>query len=124
MAVQDDPIRDSHPNVVRRGPVFFAFGLVVIAGTFGAMIGYGLVRASCTESPAKLRLLLHAAIPEFRVPTTSCQAQFAGSTIIGALIAAAGTGVVAMLVLRAMTDWRKTPPQLDPASPRAFHESS
>ena len=108
--MEPDPIRDAHPNVVRRGPVYFAFTLVVLAGAFGGAIGYGLVRASCNERPPKLKVLLHAAIPNYKITAFSCQSSLAVATIVGALFAAAGAGIVAMLVLRAMTDWRKTPP--------------
>lgn len=94
---------------MRRGPVGLAFVLVVVAGALGGGIGFGLVRASCDERPAKLRLLLKAAIDTYAVPDASCQTQRAIATIIGALIAAAGAGIVAMLVLRAMADWRVTP---------------
>ncbi len=110
--VQMDPVRDSHPNVVRKGPVYLAFGAVLMAGTFGALIGFGLVRAACSETPARLRQLLATGVEHFVAPQHSCQAQYAGATLVGAVIAAAGAGVVARLVLRAMTDWKKTPPRL------------
>jgi hypothetical protein len=109
--VHADPVLDSHPNVVRKGPVYLAFTSVLVAGAFGAMIGYGLVAATCSETPAKLRQLLASAVPGYAVPTHSCQAQLAGATILGAVITAVGAGIVARLVLRAMTDWKKTPPK-------------
>ena len=109
-AVAIDPIRDTHPNVVRRGPVFLAFSAVMLAGIFGGLIGYGLVRASCTETPSQLRQLLAAGVDGYRVPTHDCQLQLAFATLVGALFAAFGSGIVARLVLKAMTDWRKTPP--------------
>jgi hypothetical protein len=75
----------------------------------GALIGYGLVDASCSEQPPRLQQLLAAAIPGYRTHARSCTLPLAGATVLGALIAAVGTGVVAVLVLRAMGDWR--PPQ-------------
>ncbi len=109
-----DPVRDTHPNVVRKGPVYLAFGAVVIAGVFGGLIGYGLVAASCSETPAQLRQLLAAGVDGYAIPAHSCELQLAVTTVVGALIAASGAGVVARLVLKAMTDWKKTPPQRIP----------
>lgn len=101
-----DPVLDSHPNAPRRGPVWLAFAAVVIAGGFGAAIGYGLVHASCSSRPPVLRQLLEAAVPGYHAPTASCDAQLALATILGAAVAAVGVGIVAVLVLRAMADWK------------------
>lgn len=100
-----DPL-EWHPNAPRRGPVYLAFACVVIAGVLGALIGYGLVDASCNERPSRLQQLLAAAVPGFRAKAGSCTWPLAGATLGGALLAAVGTGVVAVLVLRAMADWR------------------
>jgi ABC-type Fe3+ transport system permease subunit len=102
----DDDLIEWHPNAPRRGPVLLAFSAVVIAGVLGALIGYGLVDASCSEQPSRLEQLLTAAIPGYHAHTRSCTLPLAGATLLGALIAAVGTGVVAVLVLRAMGDWR------------------
>ncbi len=102
----DDDLIEFHPSAPRRGPVLLAFVSVVVSGTLGALIGYGLVHASCSEQPPRLEQLLAAAIPGYRVHTRSCTLPLAGATLVGALLAAVGTGVVAVLVLRAMGDWR------------------
>jgi hypothetical protein len=106
-----DDLLDSHPNAPRRGPVMLAFALVVLAGTLGGLIGYGLVDATCGERPPKLQQLLAAAVPGYKAAAHSCQAQLAGATFVGATIAAVGAGVVAVLVLRAMSDWHHHPPE-------------
>lgn len=69
-----------------RTAFFLAFGSVIVAGVFGGVIGYGLANIDCTRNCAGSRLL---------------------ATIIGAVLGAAGVGVVAILVLRAMSEWRR-----------------
>ena len=100
----------SHPNAPRRGPVYLAYAAVVVAGTLGALIGYGLVKATCSDQAPKLQRLLHLADPAYKIPAHSCQLQRAGGLLSGAIIAGVGAGIVAVLVLRAMTDWRTHPP--------------
>ena len=100
----------SHPNAPRRGPVYLAYAAVVVAGALGALIGYGLVKATCSDQAPKLQRLLHLADPAYKIPAHSCQLQRAGGLLTGAIIAGVGAGIVAVLVLRAMTDWRTHPP--------------
>jgi hypothetical protein len=105
----------SHPNAPKRGPVYLAYGAVVLAGILGGVIGYGLVNATCSDQAPKLQRLLHLADPRYQIPAHSCQLQRAGGLLSGAVIAGVGAGIVAVLVLRAMTDWRPHPPQnVDP----------
>jgi hypothetical protein len=69
-----------------RGAYVFAFVSVVFAGAFGGIIGYGLVDIACHGS---------------------CGAAVIGGLFAGALIAAGGVGVIAVLVLRAMSEWQR-----------------
>lgn len=62
-----------------------AFVGVVIAGLLGALIGYGLADVGCTGE---------------------CGLARAAGTLAGAALSAAGVAVVAVLVLRAMSEWR------------------
>ncbi len=101
-----DPVAASHPNMPRRGPVYLAFGAVVLAGMLGALIGYGLVGASCSERPPRLQQLLAGAVRGYHAHSRSCTVPLAGGTMFGAALAAVGAGVVAVLMLRAMGDWR------------------
>lgn len=80
-----------------RGAYLLSFGSVVFAGIFGAIIGYGLVNVSSDEATAAEKLL---------------------GTIVGSIIAAGGVGIVAVLVLRAMSEWKRRPPPSSPAAPR------
>jgi len=78
---------DTGPGPPR--PAFFlAYAGVVVAGCFGGAIGYGYVEATCTGD---------------------CGSAKAIGALVGAALAAIGVGVVAVLVLRAMAEWRRPP---------------
>ncbi len=68
-----------------RTAYLLAFASVVVAGVFGGIIGYGLADVGCTGDCEGSKLL---------------------GTVIGATVAAGGVGIVAVLVLRAMAEWR------------------
>ena len=91
----DDPssgdivITPGRTGIPSRGAVALAFLGVVVAGVLGGMIGYGLADIMCTDD---------------------CGPMLAVGTIVGAALAAAGVGVVAVLVMRAMVEWKRTPP--------------
>jgi hypothetical protein len=65
-----------------RGAYLISFGAVVLAGILGGIIGFGVAD----------------------VGSSSNAARFVG-TLLGATIGAAGVGIVAVLVLRAMSEW-------------------
>ncbi len=61
-----------------------AFLAVVISGACGALIGYAVADLQCQGS---------------------CTVQTGGSAVLGGALAAAGVGIVVVLVLRAMGEW-------------------
>jgi hypothetical protein len=71
-----------------RAAYLLAFGSVVVAGIFGGIIGYGLVDVGSTGTANTAKLL---------------------GTLIGATVGAVGVGIVAVLVLRAMAEWKRPP---------------
>ena len=75
------------PMLPSRWAFLLAFGGVVLAGILGGIIGFGIADVS---SQSDLSHLI--------------------GTFIGALIGAAGVGIVAVLVLRAMAEWRRQNP--------------
>jgi hypothetical protein len=83
----DDPTvsREAPPQMPTSTAYLLAFVSVVIAGVFGGIIGYGLADVGCTGDCEGSKLL---------------------GTVIGATVAAGGVGIVAVLVLRAMAEWR------------------
>jgi len=80
------------PTLPRRTAVLLAYAAIVVAGLFGGIIGYGLADAGAA---------------------TGNNSNSAGTGLIGAVIgvviAAGGVGIVAVLVLRAQSEWRRTP---------------
>ena len=70
------------PSVTAR---VLAFVAVVIAGVCGGLIGYAIIDVQCQKG---------CATPE------------GISAVVGAAVAAGGVSVVAVLVLRAMGEWR------------------
>jgi hypothetical protein len=78
------------PGLPSRTAYLLAFAGVVVAGLLGGMIGYGLVDVSCEGS---------------------CGLAAASGALVGATVAAGGVGVIAVLVLRAMAEWRRNQPR-------------
>jgi hypothetical protein len=81
------PAFDTGPGPPR-GAFLFAYVFVVIGGLFGGAIGYGLVNVSSTGGTPVEKAL---------------------GALAGAIIAAVGLGIVAVLALRAMAEWRRPP---------------
>jgi hypothetical protein len=98
-----------HPNVPRRGPLLAAFFAVTLCGALGALIGYGLVDTSCTEKQSLLEHLLES-VRGYHATVHRCGVARAGGSVVGGVLAAIGAGVVAVLMLRAMAEWRVTRP--------------
>ncbi|MDG2301356.1 MAG: hypothetical protein P8L22_06235 [Acidimicrobiales bacterium] len=63
----------------------FSFAAILIGGLCGGLIGYAFTDLQCSEGCSNLSGI---------------------SAIIGAIIGAGGVGVVSILVLRAVTEWR------------------
>jgi hypothetical protein len=76
-----------HPNVPHRATVVLALGAVLVAGILGAIIGYRVVQVDGQDGMA---LVVGA--------------------LVGGAVAAFGASLVAVLVMRAMAEWRITPP--------------
>jgi hypothetical protein len=85
---EPDPAEASTPPMLpSRGAFLLAFGSVVLAGILGGIIGYGIADVS---SQSDISHLL--------------------GTFVGSVIGAGGVGIVAVLVLRAMAEWRRQNP--------------
>lgn len=74
--------RSALPSV---GARLLAFGAIVLAGAAGGFIGYAFVDLQCEGG--------------------DCGVQTGLGALIGAVVAAGGTAVVAVLTLRAMGEW-------------------
>jgi len=71
-----------------RTAFLLAFSAVVLAGILGGIIGFGVADVGSDSDAARLLGLF-----------------------LGAVIGAAGVGIVAVLVLRAMSEWNRRPRQ-------------
>jgi hypothetical protein len=69
-----------------RGAFLLAYAGVILGGLLGALLGYGITDIGCTGD---------------------CGTSTAVGAVVGAVIGAVGTGVVAVLALRAMAEWRR-----------------
>jgi hypothetical protein len=85
------PVPDLPPTLPSRTAFALAFTGIVVAGLFGAVIGYGLGDLSAGDGLAPLVW-----------------------AVVGAVVAAGGVGIVAVLVLRAQAEWRQVPPGAAP----------
>jgi hypothetical protein len=70
-----------------RWAYLLAFGGVVLAGVLGGIIGYGIADVSSQTDVSHVV-----------------------GALVGAVIGAGGVGIVAVLVLRAMAEWRRQHP--------------
>ena len=94
----DEPteVPDAPPTLPSRTAFLLAFLSVVVAGCFGGIIGYGLADLSAEGGGSGAPLF---------------------GALVGAVLAAGGVGIVAVLVLRAQAEWRKTAPGDEPEPP-------
>lgn len=67
------------------GARILAFAAILVGGLCGGLIGYGFTDLQCTDG---------------------CTGLAGGIGLLGAVLGAAGVGVVAVLALRAMGEWR------------------
>ena len=81
-APPDQPL-SALPSPAARG---VAFAAILFAGLAGALIGYSLVELQCTGD---------------------CGLPLGLGILVGAVVTAAGMSIVAVLVLRALGEWRE-----------------
>jgi hypothetical protein len=85
---EPDPATDATPPMLpSRAAFLLAFGAVVLAGILGGIIGFGIADVSSQSDVSHLI-----------------------GVFVGSLIGAGGVGIVAVLVLRAMSEWRRQNP--------------
>jgi len=95
-----------HPNLPRRGPLALMFAGIALAGILGGLIGYALVAVSCVDTPILAQRALQETLPAYRPEVGSCEWQLLGGALAGTLVAAVGAAVVAVLMMRAQSEWR------------------
>ncbi len=110
-----------------RAAFVVAFLAIVIGGLAGALVGYGVVDVGCTDDvrdtsappvlvPAPSTTAPAAATIPAITPSTAevqthrshgCRVASAVGALVGGVVGAGGTGIVAVLVLRAMAEWER-----------------
>jgi hypothetical protein len=81
----DDPTY-APTSLPSTGARVLAFAAILIGGLCGGLIGYGFTDLQCADD---------------------CTSLAAGAGVLGAVLGAVGVGVVAILALRAMGEWRR-----------------
>ena len=85
-AHDDLPLSTGPSALPSRTARLLAFAAIIVAGVCGGLIGYAIVKTSC-HGP--------------------CTTPKGLGSLTGAVIAAGGVAVVAVLVLRAMGEWKR-----------------
>jgi len=87
------PLVSAAPSALARA---LALASILVAGLCGGLIGYAFVDLQCTGS---------------------CSTEKGVGLLVGALCAAIGTAIVAVLALRAMAEWNAKAPTIDSRQP-------
>lgn len=81
------------------GARLLAFLAILVAGLCGGLIGWSVTDLQCGGLAKE---------PGEEVVDDGCTAWSAGGALVGAVAGAGGVGIVSVLVLRAMGEWRRT----------------
>jgi hypothetical protein len=112
--VQPEPARKYAPNALPSVAArVAAFVAILVGGLCGGLIGYSVSDIQCGGGDTKV--VIGPAASSTTTTTvvrdegdgSGCGAWNGGSGVLGAIVGAGGTGIVAVLVLRAMSEWRR-----------------
>jgi hypothetical protein len=103
-------ITPEHPNLPRRGALGTMFTAIALTGGLGGLIGYSLVATTCPSTPTRAEQLLQQ-IRGFQVHMPSCALKELAGAVGGTIVAAIGAATIAILVLRAHSEWRGHAPR-------------
>jgi hypothetical protein len=99
-----------HPNLPRRGALGAMFTAIALSGSLGGLIGYSLVASTCPDAPTRAERLLEQ-IRGFQVHMPSCALKELVAALAGTIFAAVGAATIAILVMRAQSEWRGHAPR-------------
>ena len=81
------------------------FAAISLSGALGGLIGYSLVATTCPDSPTRAERLLEQ-IRTFHAHVPSCALKELAAALVGTVLAAVGAATIAVLVIRAQSEWR------------------
>lgn len=93
-----DPSTSGRSAAPPLGPRVLALVSIVVAGACGGLIGYAFTDLQCDDG---------------------CTALAGSMGVLGALVAALGVAIVAVLTLRAMAEWHATEREAEPEADRS-----
>jgi hypothetical protein len=108
--VPSGEVTPEHPNLPRRGALGVMFLAISLSGALGGLIGYSLVASTSPSTPTRAEQLLEQ-IRGFQahVPSSALKELFAA--LAGTIFAAIGAATIAILVMRAQSEWRGHAPR-------------
>ncbi len=99
-----------HPNLPRRGALGTMFIVIALSGSLGGLIGYSLVATTCPDTPTRAEQLLQQ-LRGFHATIPSCALKELAAALLGTILAAIGAATIAILVVRAQSEWRSHAPR-------------
>ncbi len=94
-----------------RGARVLAFLAIVVGGLCGGLIGWSVTDLQCggtARAPLPVERPLTTGTTTVAADGDSgCTTWSAGGALVGSVLGAGGVGIVAVLVLRAMGEWRR-----------------
>jgi hypothetical protein len=95
-----------HPNLPRRGALALMFIGISLSGILGGLIAYGLVMTSCADEPTRAQRILAEEVPGYVAHVQSCTVPALFAALAGTIVIALGAAVVAVLMMRAQSEWK------------------
>ena len=94
------------------GARLLAFAAILVAGVCGGLIGWSVTDLQCgNDKPVRINAVQGGDAPTTTVADDGddggCDVAAGLGGVVGAVIGAGGTAVIAVLVLRAMGEWRR-----------------
>ena len=102
------------PSVTAR---LLAFVAILLGGVCGGLIGYSVADLQCGSDEERRGAVVEETAPApAPAPDEDCSTIEGAGALVGALVGAGGVAIIAVLVLRAMAEWRR---ELDVGEPPA-----
>ena len=100
-----------HPNLPRKGALALMFAGITGSGILGGLIAYGLVMTSCADEPTRAQRILQEEVPGYVPHVQNCNVPALFAALAGTIVIALGAAVVAVLMMRAQSEWKGHAPR-------------